>query len=124
MKNKQNMQAFGEALATAVYNYLSHHKIIRYDHYGYCGTGFVLVKDEIFYTHFDEWDTYRDRQEYLPGTSYTGIIKTFTSAQDFIHWLAEQTDETLSGKETADPWYTNNQRITKQRLESLFNDQT
>ena len=122
MKIKLDTQPYGNHLAESVYNYLYQHKIIRYHHYGYCGTGFALVEDEIFYTHFDEWDSYLNKQEYQGGKEYIGIIKRFTSAKDFIEWLAKQTDEWLSGKESADPWYTNNQRITKQRLESLLND--
>jgi hypothetical protein len=122
MAIKLNKQPYGETLAEAVYHYLSSHKIIRHNHYGYCGVGFVLVDDEIFYTHFDEWDSYLNKQDYQGGTAYIGIIKRFTSAKDFVEWLAKQTDESLSGKESADSWYINNQRITKQRLEFLIND--
>lgn len=123
MKIKLDTQPYGNHLAEAVYSYLCQHKIIRYHHYGYCGTGFALVEDEILYTHFDEWDTYLNKQEYQGGTEYIGIIKRFTLVQDFIEWLATQSDESLSGKESADPCYINNQRITKQRLEDLLNDQ-
>lgn len=105
-----------------VFGYLKQHLIIRYDHMGYCGTGFVLQNDKVLYTHFDEWDTYRNGEAYKPGGKYIGIIKSFSSNQAFVEWLAEQSDDSLSGKESNDSWYINNQRITKKRLEYLLND--
>lgn len=120
---KNTSQAYGQELAHKVYAYLERHLIIRYDHIGYCGTGFVLRDNKILYTHFDEWNLYTQSEIYQPGGDYIGIIKSFESKEDFIAWLAEQSDDSLSGKESGDDWYINNQRITQKRLEYILNEQ-
>lgn len=119
---KNDKQAYGVDLARKVFDYLKTHLLIRYDHYGYCGTGFVLQDKKVLYTHFDEWDSYRGGKLYEPGGDYTGVIKIFSSDAEFIDWLSQQSDESLSGNESGDNWYTNNQRITRKRLEYLLND--
>lgn len=119
---KNDKQRFGEDLANKVVDYLKEHLLIRYDHYGYCGTGFVLLDKKILYTHFDEWNSYQHGEIYKAGGDYIGIIKTFSSEEEFVNWLAKQSDESLSGKESGDSWYTDNQRITWKRLEYLLND--
>lgn len=119
MKNSQKV--YGQEFAKQVYAYLNCHRVIRYHHMGYCGTGFVLHDDKILYTHFDEWDLYSRGEIYKEGGEYIGIIKSFFSGEEFINWLAQQSDESLSGKESADNWYIDNQRITRQRLEYLLN---
>lgn len=121
---KNDKQVYGKELAQSVYDYLKQHLLIRYDHIGYCGTGFVLQGETVLYTHFDEWNLYCQKEMYKPGGDYIGIIKTFASGEEFINWLAEQSDDSLSGKESADSWYTDNQRITRKRLDYLFNDKS
>ncbi|MEJ2613197.1 MAG: hypothetical protein P8179_24885 [Candidatus Thiodiazotropha sp.] len=111
---------FGLNLAQCILAYLKENDSIGHSHYGYCGVGFVLVDGCIHYTHFDEWLTYTAGKRYEHGGKYEGIIKTFSSDKEFIDWLSKQTDDSLSGKETNDEWYIDNQRITKYRLQSLL----
>ncbi|VAW72309.1 hypothetical protein MNBD_GAMMA10-370 [hydrothermal vent metagenome] len=112
-------EKYGTLLSEQVYAYLMNKGNIAYNHYGYCGTGFVFFEGSILYTHIDEWLLYESGVDYEKGGKYVGIIKAFKTSKAFISWLSEQTDETLSGKETADSWYINNQRITKNRLKNL-----
>ncbi|MGF1708493.1 hypothetical protein [Enterovibrio baiacu] len=114
MKKKQK---FGIDLAESVYNLLVKGIALDFSHYGYCGVGFVYEEGLLHYTHFDEWLTWRNGTQYKPGEEYIGIIKTFSSKTEFVEWLAVQTDETLSGIEANDDWYSNNQRVTRERLE-------
>lgn len=121
---KLSKTEYGMELALAVYDYLAQHNSIRFNHYGYCGTGLIMNHQAILYTHIDEWETYQNAVQYQPSGDYIGIIKSFSCKDDFVNWLAEQSDDSLSGKETNDAWYINNQRITKSRLESLLSANT
>ncbi|KKD59175.1 hypothetical protein RN22_17420 [Grimontia sp. AD028] len=107
----------GTELAECVYDLLIEGHAVDFCHYGYCGVGFVSEESVVHYTHFDEWLTWRCGTLYEPGGEYLGIIRSFTSKANFVEWLAVQTDHSLSGSETGDSWYTNNQRVTKDRLE-------
>ncbi|WP_444996724.1 hypothetical protein [Aliikangiella sp. IMCC44359] len=113
-------EKYGKELAANILGYLKKHEKIDSNHYGYCGVGFVLNASGILYTHFDEWLTYQHGKEYIPGEEYLGIIKKFADEEEFINWLSEQSDYSLSGIETNDQWYIGNQRITKARLEKLL----
>ena len=113
---------YGKKLAQDIFSYLHTDGDISRSHYGYCGVGFVMVDDLIHYTHLDEWLTYRSGKIYEPGGEYLGIIKTFDSKITFVKWLSEQTDASLSGSETGDDWYIDNQRITRKKLENLLSE--
>ena len=113
-------QEYGLELALGILEYLRQNGSIGYSHYGYCGVGFILVDGYIHYTHFDEWLTYRHGKRYELGGEYEGIIRTFTTGSEFVGWLSEQTDDSLSGREIDDEWYIDNQRITRYRLQSLL----
>jgi len=117
---KVSSEPYGYALAEKAFEYLVQHGTISYNHYGYCGVGFAIVEGAILYTHFDEWLTYREGTQYIQGGDYIGIIKTFYSNQEFIAWLSDQSDLSLFGAESDDPWYTGNQRINKERLLNLL----
>jgi len=113
-------QSYGKALSELVYDSLKLGDSISFSHYGYCGVGFVLDKEIIHYTHFDEWLTWKRGERYKPGGKYLGIIKSFATKQEFVDWLSLQSDHSLSGIETGDDWYIDNQRITKSRLERFL----
>ena len=108
---------YGKNLADKVFSYLESGSEISHSHYGYCGVGLIMMDDVIHYTHIDEWLTYREGVIYQPGGKYLGIIKSFTSKNEFVTWFSLQTDSSLSGNETGDDWYIGNQRITRCRLE-------
>ena len=115
-----SIEKFGHELSEKVYGYLIRNIRIDYCHYGYCGVGFVLEDNKVLYTHFDEWLTYRHGMKYVPGGEYVGIIRAFYSKVEFIDWLSEQSDYSLSGFETGDNWYVDNQRVTRKRLLHLI----
>ena len=109
-------EKYGLDLAMKTAEYLQVHGSIKNDHYGYCGVGFVVSDGVILYTHFDELLTYTRGQRYVLGGDYEGIIHTFATQDAFVDWLADQSDSSMSGKETNDGWYIDNQRITRRRL--------
>ena len=116
-------QPYGIDLAEKIYNYLQEGNSISFNHYGYCGVGFVSEGNIIHYTHFDEWLTWTTGRRYESGGAYLGIIDSFKSKKAFIDWLAMQSDTSLSGIETGDDWYIDNQRVTKARLERCLRSQ-
>lgn len=118
-----NHDLYGLELATKIAEYLMAGKSIHFEHYGYCGVGFIFYKEQLLYTHFDEWCLYMYDTRYTPGGPYTGIVKSFAEPQAFIAWLAQQSDHSLHGYESADPWYMGNQRITRERLIYALNSQ-
>ena len=107
---------YGLDLAMKTAEYLKVHGSIKNNHYGYCGVGFVASDGIIIYTHFDEFLCYTRGEWYVPGGEYEGIIKMFETEDAFVNWLADQSDSSMSGKETNDGWYIDNQRITRKRL--------
>jgi len=113
-------QPYGKDLSEQVYELLKQGTSISFTHYGYCGVGFVFDKKIIHYTHFDEWLTWKSGKQYAPGREYLGIIKSFNTKQAFVEWLSQQSDLSLSGIETGDDWYIDNQRISKVRLEGFL----
>ncbi|MFB9932275.1 hypothetical protein ACFFLZ_00020 [Photobacterium aphoticum] len=80
----------------------------------------VVEDNKVLYTHFDEWLTYRHGVKYVSEGEYVGIIRAFYSKVEFIDWLSEQSDYSLSGFETGDNWYVDNQRVTRKRLLHLI----
>jgi hypothetical protein len=40
----------------------------------------------------------------------------FSNRADFVVWLAEQTDASLSGSDLPNTWLVGNQRLSKRRL--------
>jgi hypothetical protein len=46
--------------------------------------------------------------------------REFPSRAKFVEWLAAQTDESLSGRDQANDWYHDNQRITVERLQEFL----
>ncbi|OEC91993.1 hypothetical protein [Acinetobacter sp. YK3] len=112
-------QKFGEALAFNVVQYLIKRKQISNYHKEYCGTGFYVDGQNIFYTHF--FDGYPDLEHYQNSENrYSGIISIFHEIAEFQDWLANQSDKKLSGAESQDDFYSYNQRITKLKLEKLI----
>ncbi len=104
------MSTYGKALAGAVAARLRETgSISNLLHRDYCGVGFAYHMGTYIYTHFNDGTPDLIINE---GKGPWGIIRTFASEHDFVNWLSVQTDASLSGSESNDPWYTNNQRIT------------
>ena len=93
---------FGVELASAVADALDRGVRVTYEHRDYCGMGLERSGDEYHYGEvFDG---------YLRGD------RVFLNRAAFVSWLAEQSDESLSGREGALPFEWDNQRITRARL--------
>lgn len=109
---------YGAALAHKVVIYLIENKKINYYHKEYCGTGFYFDGQKVYYTHFFDGHPMLEILKNCYNEEYS-VIKEFQNLMDFQKWLAEQTDEALSGAESLDEFSRYNQRITEKRLKLL-----
>lgn len=78
---------------------------LAYGHRDYCGMG--LDYQEGVYRYGEVWDGYLEEK-----------IR-FTDRDQFIHWLANQSDASLARLEDKDSFYWGNQTITRQRLKEF-----
>jgi hypothetical protein len=102
---------YGIDLATSVADYLMSGGVIAEAHREYCGTGLCFHKGRFIH---DEVEDARFRSI---ASSDAQPLAAFPDRAAFIAWLAEQSDESLCGRERGNPWYVDNQRITRHRLE-------
>ena len=112
------MESVGANLATEVSVALERGLIVTYCHKDYCGVGLRYDKGTFIYDESHD-STVATDEDLLKWQEQPSIQrKTFSSRGSFVEWLALQTDESLSGAEFKDsnPWLTNNQRLTVQRL--------
>lgn len=93
---------YGAALADQVADALDRGVALKYEHRDYCGMG--LERGDGGYRYGPVMD----------GEIYGGEV--FLSRADFVAWLAAQSDVSLSGRENAEPFVWDNQRITRARL--------
>lgn len=94
---------FGAALAAQVAEGLSHGQQLMPYHRDYCGMG--LECHNHHYCYGEVWDG-----------RYLEPQLIFSCAEDFVAWLASQSNKSLARLEEANPWYWHNQTITRQRL--------
>ncbi|WP_224241791.1 hypothetical protein [Hyalangium gracile] len=106
---------YGEELANRVADFVSRNYCIAYSHRDYCGTGFFYLNGRFVYDHVTD-----GRGDFEGMSKLEDAIALFPDRASFVAWLAQQSDESLSGKEKGDPWYTDNQRITRARLEQVL----
>ncbi|TAF66018.1 MAG: hypothetical protein EAZ55_07325 [Cytophagales bacterium] len=104
---KKGNNTYGNSLATNVAIYLEKGGVIAYAHRDYCGMGLIYDAEKQKFAYC----SVQDGQGFYPE-------KVFDNRKDFIKWLSEQSDESLSGKELSE-FLRNNQRITKERLMHL-----
>ncbi|MGI4870639.1 MAG: hypothetical protein ACRYFX_05605 [Janthinobacterium lividum] len=97
---------YGSALAAQVAARLDQGATLAYSHRDYCGQGLSRIT-EGRYAYGSVWDG-----GLLPD-------RVFPDRISFINWLAAQSDYTLAGLESQDPWAWDNQTITRQRLEEF-----
>jgi hypothetical protein len=109
-------EPFGRKLAQQVADALTEGNSFLHCHRDYCGHG--LIRDA---------NTGRiDIVEVFDGYA-GGPLISFPSRESFVEFLAEQSDYSLCGEapeppslHTADPFYLNNQRITRAFLRQLL----
>ena len=109
----------GTALANLVADRLERGSILAYQHRDYCGVGLRFGEQRYIYGEVNDgvlplpseckyWQEAGDIEKLI-----------FASRADFIAWLAEQTDESLSGRSLSQTWLHDNQRLTRARLEAF-----
>ena len=103
---EQKTEKFGVTLAEKVAVALLH-DWVGYGHRDYCGMGL----------------DYRDGM-YKYGELHDGYMieptLQWSTKQEFVDWLAEQSDASCARLEEKDPWYWGNQTITWVRLINLI----
>lgn len=99
--------AYGAAMAGQVADALRQgHALLPY-HRDYCGMGLECSNGH--YRYGEVWDG-----------RYLEAQLIFSSREDFVSWLAGQSDKSLARLEETDPWYWHNQTLTRQRLQELI----
>jgi len=104
----QQTEKYGTALAEKVAGALLKNTL-GYSHRDYCGTGLEYNEGTYYYG------------ELYDGYMMEPILK-WSSQEDFIHWLAQQSDASLGRLEAKEPFYWGNQTITRQRLKALVTE--
>jgi hypothetical protein len=107
-------EPYGIGLANKVADLLVRGQSVLYGHPDYCGTGLRYVQGRFLYDDVWEGELASLRQQ--PPTSERALA-AFPDRASFVTWLSEQCDQSLSGRDRADPFYWNNQRLTRSRLE-------
>lgn len=106
----------GVALATQVACKLETGAILAYRHRDYCGVGLRYADKEYICGEVFEGDL-PSRQEIKSWPGAERMERsTFSTRADFVAWLGEQSDESLSGKQLPDTFSRNNQRLSLERL--------
>jgi len=103
---------YGQGLAEKVADYLTEKGDICYSHRDYCGVGFCFRDGEYLYDHVTDGGFYGSWYPSSPSP-----IRRFPDRTSFVAWLAEQSDNSLSGVEEREAFLRYNQRITRERLE-------
>ncbi|NMO17232.1 hypothetical protein HPC49_22810 [Pyxidicoccus fallax] len=102
---------YGRRLANKVADTLGRCHGICYDHIDYCGVGLFKRGKKFIYDH-----VYYGVPEFEENGAPQEGIAVFQDRESFVDWLSRQSDESLSGRDQPDPFYFNNQRITRARL--------
>lgn len=98
---------FGPTLAGQVAGALFQGRRLLYSHRDYCGMGFIYRANALCYGEI--WD----------GDFIAKPQRAFHTQEEFVGWLAQQSNYSLAGLENDDPWTWDNQTITRQRLEEF-----
>jgi len=114
--------AVGMILATQVADRLEAGAVLAFSHRDYCGTGLRCVEGEFIYgqVYDGRLSTSAEAPTWLEESD--SERKVFFARDDFISWLAAQTDESLSGKKLRDVWHHNNGRLTIERLQRFVQE--
>jgi hypothetical protein len=107
-------EPYGAGLANKVADALERGQSVVYGHADYCGTGLRYVDGH--YVYDDVWDGELACLRQQP-VAYERALAVFPARAAFVAWLAEQCDQSLSGRDCREQFYRNNQRLTRTRLE-------
>ena len=104
---RRDRTPFGLTLAAQVAEALLQGRRLTYSHRDYCGMGFIYRAAAFCYGEI--WD----------GDFIAKPQRAFHTQEEFVGWLAHQSNHSLAGLENDDPWTWDNQTITRQRLEEF-----
>jgi hypothetical protein len=110
-------EPYGTGLANKVADLLERGTaVIQHGTKEYGGTGLRYVDGK--YVYDDVFDGELACLRKSPP-AFDRALAVFSSREAFTSWLALQSDQSLSGRDLPDPFFWNNQRITRGRLEQL-----
>lgn len=94
---------------------------LYYAHREYCGMGLHFAAGKFIYCEVFDGEMpsevqYGQWKQHGP----VGAFTAFPDRDTFVAWLAEQTDDSLSGRELSDSFLHDNQRITIARLREFI----
>ncbi|APB33599.1 hypothetical protein GlitD10_1279 [Gloeomargarita lithophora Alchichica-D10] len=111
----QEPLAYGVILATQVADYLVNHgELGTLRHRDYCGVALGYAQGRFFYDHVYDGEF----GGLMPAER--SPIATFAHRDEFIAWLAAQSDASLSGCDQPHRFYWHNQRLTRTRIEAAL----
>ncbi|UOQ74497.1 hypothetical protein [Hymenobacter cellulosilyticus] len=105
-------RSYGTLLAEQVADALSAGRSLVPYHRDYCGLGLACVGGT--YVYAEIWDG--QLQGLNTQDERPAFALHFPTRTEFVQWLSQQSDATLSRRELADSFYWDNQTITRQRL--------
>ncbi|MDO7846804.1 hypothetical protein Q5H92_10585 [Hymenobacter sp. M29] len=104
---RRDRTPYGAVLAGQVADALVQGQAVAFSHRDYCGMGLRYRNQQFCYGELYDGDFIEEPQQ------------IFASRAAFVQWLAQQSDQSLARTEEPDPWYWDNQTITRQRLETF-----
>lgn len=103
---QKDNEKFGWELATKIAELLKKIDGIYHVHRDYCGMG--LHYDQGRFHYGETWD------------GYPGSDQQWEKEEAFVQWLSEQSNASLDRSEHENPFYRNNQTLTRERLEAAL----
>lgn len=110
---------YGLALAERVAAALQAGSGVYFQHRDYCGMGLWFEEGCFCYDEIYDCGPYPLEEVKAKAAGRGGRV--FGNRQDFVTWLAAQSDHSLAGLELKNEWLRQNQRITRERLERVLN---
>lgn len=108
-------QAYGIAFAERVAHALQSGGSVYYRHRDYCGMGLWFEQECFCYDEIYDCGPHPLEEVKANGPARGGHV--FETRHAFVGWLAQQSDHSLAGFEHENPFWHENQRITRARLQ-------
>jgi hypothetical protein len=107
----------GTALAEAVASRLESGHVLAHKHPEYCGVGLQHANGAFIVSEVFDGELFSESQ--YANACQRGErpeFAAFHSRAEFVAWLAQQSDESFSGKDLPQEWLRGNQRLSLTRL--------
>lgn len=111
----------GQALAEAVASRLESGQILANSHPEYCGIGLQYTNGVYIVSEVSDGELFSESQ-YAQARQRgdNPEFAAFHTRAEFVAWLAQQSDASLSGNELAQEWLRGNQRLSLARLQEFI----